>query len=73
LTSFNGKLPSILNALTTEIEGRKLVLEVAPAFGREPIRAIAMDTTDGCVRGQKVVDTGEPIMVPVGPETLAVF
>ncbi len=67
---FNGKLPSILNALTTEIEGRKLVLEVAQHLGENTVRAIAMDTTDGMVRGQKVMDTGEPIMVPVGPETL---
>ncbi|MGE4351404.1 MAG: F0F1 ATP synthase subunit beta [Bdellovibrionales bacterium] len=67
---FNGKLPSILNALTTEIEGRKLVLEVAQHLGENTVRAIAMDTTDGMVRGQKVVDLGHPIMVPVGPETL---
>ncbi len=67
---FSGNLPSILNALTTEIEGRKLVLEVAQHLGENTIRAIAMDTTDGMVRGQKVFDTGEPIMVPVGPETL---
>ena len=67
---FTGKLPSILNALTTEIEGRKLVLEVAQHLGENTVRAIAMDTTDGMVRGQKVVDLGHPIMVPVGPETL---
>ncbi len=67
---FTGKLPSILNALTTEIEGRKLVLEVAQHLGENTVRAIAMDTTDGMVRGQKVMDTGEPISVPVGPETL---
>ncbi len=67
---FDGKLPSILNALVTEIEGRKLVLEVAQHLGENTVRAIAMDTTDGMVRGQKVSDTGEPIMVPVGPETL---
>ncbi|MDX9690295.1 MAG: F0F1 ATP synthase subunit beta [Proteobacteria bacterium] len=67
---FEGKLPSILNALTTEIEGRKLVLEVAQHLGENTVRAIAMDTTDGMVRGQKVADTGSPIMVPVGPETL---
>jgi len=67
---FNGKLPSILNALTTEIEGRQLVLEVAQHLGEKTVRAIAMDTTDGMVRGQKVVDLGHPIMMPVGPETL---
>ncbi len=67
---FDGVLPSILNALTTEIEGRKLVLEVAQHLGENTVRAIAMDTTDGMVRGQKVVDLGCPIMVPVGPETL---
>ncbi len=67
---FDGKLPSILNALTTEIEGRKLVLEVAQHLGENTVRAIAMDTTDGMVRGQKVVDLGHPIMMPVGPETL---
>jgi len=67
---FEGKLPSILNALTTEIEGRKLVLEVAQHLGENTVRAIAMDTTDGMVRGQKVTDTGSPIMVPVGPATL---
>ncbi len=67
---FDGVLPSILNALTTEIEGRKLVLEVAQHLGENTVRAIAMDTTDGMVRGQKVVDLGMPIMMPVGPETL---
>jgi len=67
---FEGQMPSILNALTTEIEGRKLVLEVAQHLGENTLRAIAMDTTDGMVRGQKVFDTGEPITVPVGPETL---
>jgi len=68
--SFDGQLPSILNALETEIEGRKLTLEVAQHLGENTVRAIAMDTTDGMVRGQKVSDTGAPIMVPVGPETL---
>ena len=67
---FEGKLPSILNAMTTEIEGRKLVLEVAQHLGENTVRAIAMDTTDGMVRGQKVTDLGHPIMMPVGPETL---
>jgi len=67
---FVGNLPSILNALTTEIEGRKLILEVAQHLGENTVRAVAMDTTDGMVRGQKVFDTGAPITVPVGPETL---
>lgn len=67
---FEGELPSILNALTTEIEGRKLVLEVAQHLGENSVRAIAMDTTDGMVRGQPVADSGAPITVPVGPETL---
>src|ERR1700722_5626828 len=67
---FDGELPSILNALHTENEGKRLVLEVAQHLGENTVRAIAMDTTDGLVRGQKVADTGAPIMVPVGPETL---
>src|ERR1700691_1907912 len=67
---FDGELPSILNALTTENEGKRLVLEVAQHLGESTVRAIAMDTTDGLVRGQKVADTGAPITVPVGPETL---
>ncbi len=67
---FEGDLPEILNALTTEIDGRKLVLEVAQHLGENTLRCIAMDTTDGLVRGQKVTDTGGPITVPVGPETL---
>ena len=67
---FEGDLPAILNALHVEHEGHTLVLEVAQHLGESVVRTIAMDTTDGLVRGQKVVDTGEPIMVPVGPETL---
>src|SRR5580698_6184953 len=67
---FDGELPSILNALHTENEGKRLVLEVAQHLGENTVRAIAMDTTDGMVRGQKVSDTGAPITVPVGPETL---
>ena len=68
--SFDGKLPAILNALETENEGKKLVLEVAQHLGENTVRAIAMDSTDGLVRGKEVVDTGHPISVPVGPETL---
>jgi len=67
---FDGELPAILNALHTENEGKRLVLEVAQHLGEQTVRAVAMDTTDGMVRGMKVTDTGAPIMVPVGPETL---
>ncbi len=67
---FDGELPSMLNALHTENEGKRLVLEVAQHLGENTVRTIAMDSTDGMVRGQKVIDTGAPIMVPVGPETL---
>ncbi len=68
--SFDGELPAILNALETSVEGRRLVLEVAQHLGESTVRTIAMDTTDGCVRGQEVTDTGEQISVPVGPMTL---
>ncbi|MCL2469208.1 MAG: F0F1 ATP synthase subunit beta [Alphaproteobacteria bacterium] len=67
---FDGKLPSILNALKTKVEDRELTLEVAQHLGENTVRAIAMDTTDGMVRGQVVTDEGHPIMMPVGPETL---
>ena len=67
---FEGELPEILNALEVDNHGRRLVLEVAQHLGESQVRAIAMDTTDGLVRGAKVTDTGEPIMMPVGPETL---
>ena len=67
---FDGDLPFIQNALTCIIDGRNLVLEVAQELGERTVRAIAMDSTDGMVRGQEVVDTGAPINVPVGPETL---
>ncbi|MEJ0062614.1 MAG: F0F1 ATP synthase subunit beta [Alphaproteobacteria bacterium] len=67
---FDGNLPSILSALTTKNEGRDLVMEVAQHLGENSVRCIAMDTTDGLTRGQKVSDTGAPITVPVGPETL---
>jgi F-type H+/Na+-transporting ATPase subunit beta len=67
---FEGDKPAILNALTVELEGRRLVLEVAQHIGENTVRTIAMDTTDGLVRGTKAVDTGSPIMVPVGPECL---
>src|SRR5579871_546430 len=67
---FDGDLPFIQNALHTKIEDRTLVLEVAQELGERTVRCIAMDSTDGMVRGQEVVDTGGPITVPVGPETL---
>jgi F-type H+-transporting ATPase subunit beta len=67
---FDGELPSILNALHTDNAGRTLVLEVAQHLGENTVRTIAMDTTDGLVRGAEVADTGGPIMMPVGPETL---
>jgi F-type H+/Na+-transporting ATPase subunit beta len=66
----DGHLPSILNALECEHNGSKLVFEVAQHIGENTVRAIAMDVTDGLVRGKEVVDTGRPIMVSVGPETL---
>ncbi len=65
-----GKLPAILNALETENDGKRLVLEVAQHLGESEVRTIAMDATDGLTRGQEVTDTGSPISVPVGPETL---
>jgi F-type H+-transporting ATPase subunit beta len=67
---FDGELPSILNALSTQNEGKALILEVAQHLGENTVRTIAMDTTDGLVRGQSVTDTGAPITVPVGPATL---
>jgi F-type H+-transporting ATPase subunit beta len=68
--AFNGNLPEILTALETSVEGRRLVLEVAQHLGENTVRTIAMDSTDGLVRGQPVTDTGSQIRVPVGPETL---
>src|SRR5215475_3639303 len=67
---FDGHLPDIYNALETTNRGNRLVLEVAQHLGESTVRAIAMDTTDGLVRGQDVTDTGSPIAVPVGEETL---
>jgi F-type H+-transporting ATPase subunit beta len=67
---FDGDLPAILNALTVSIGGQKVVLEVAQQLGENTVRTIAMDTTDGLVRGAEVTDTGAPITVPVGPGTL---
>ncbi|MCL4677805.1 MAG: F0F1 ATP synthase subunit beta [Alphaproteobacteria bacterium] len=65
-----GEVPEILNALKTDNNGKELVLEVAQHLGENTVRAIAMDMTDGMVRGTEVIDTGAPIAVPVGPETL---
>jgi F-type H+-transporting ATPase subunit beta len=67
---FDGHLPAILNALQTDNHGNKLILEVAQHLGEATVRTIAMDGTDGLTRGQEVVDTGEPIAMPVGRETL---
>ncbi|NIZ11052.1 F0F1 ATP synthase subunit beta [Pseudooceanicola sp. HF7] len=67
---FDGHLPAILNALTTDNNGNKLVLEVAQHLGENTVRTIAMDATEGLVRGQEVTDTEGPIMVPVGNATL---
>ncbi len=67
---FDDHLPEILNALNLQHEGKTLVLEVAQHLGESTVRTIAMDTTEGLVRGTEVTDTGEAICVPVGPETL---
>jgi len=67
---FTGDLPPILNALETTNDGKRLVLEVAQHLGGSVVRAIAMDASEGLVRGQEVTDTGSPITVPVGPEML---
>jgi len=68
--AFDGPLPEILNALETENHGKRLVLEVAQHLGEQTVRTIAMDATEGLVRGQDVTDTGHSIRVPVGPGTL---
>ncbi len=68
--AFDDQLPEILTALETKVEDRRLVLEVAQHLGENTVRTIAMDSTDGVVRGQEVVDTGSQIRVPVGPATL---
>ncbi len=68
--AFEGELPPILNALETSNNGNRLVLEVAQHLGENTVRTIAMDATEGLVRGQAVSDTGSPIMMPVGDETL---
>ena len=67
---FEGQLPEILTALECDNSGNRLVLEVAQHLGEAAVRTIAMDSTEGLKRGDKVTDTGSPIKVPVGPETL---
>ncbi|MED5301061.1 MAG: F0F1 ATP synthase subunit beta [Pseudomonadota bacterium] len=67
---FEGDLPPILNALHTQNGDTRLVLEVAQHLGENMVRTIAMDSTEGLVRGSEVIDTGDAIKVPVGPETL---
>ena len=67
---FDEQLPAILNALETLNNGKRLVLEVAQHLGENTVRTIAMDATEGLVRGEKVTDTGGPITVPVGNSTL---
>ena len=67
---FEDHLPAILNALETKNGGNRLVLEVAQHLGESTVRTVAMDSSEGLVRGQEVTDTGEPIAVPVGPGLL---
>ena len=67
---FIGELPAIMSALTVDNNGKELVLEVAQHLGENSVRTIAMDSTEGLQRSKAVTDTGNPIMVPVGPETL---
>jgi len=65
-----GTMPDILNALEMDVNGKRLVLEVAQHLGENTVRTIAMDSTDGLERGMEVTDTGAPISMPVGQETL---
>jgi len=67
---FEGPLPEILNALETDNNGNRLILEVAQHLGESTVRTVAMDSTEGLVRGNEVVDTGQAIAVPVGDGTL---
>ena len=67
---FTDTLPAILNALETDNNGNRLILEVAQHLGENTVRCIAMDASEGLVRGQEVIDTGAPISVPVGNATL---
>jgi len=68
--SFEGELPAIMNALEVDNSGNKLILEVAQHLGENAVRTIAMDSTEGLVRGQTATDLNSPISMPVGPETL---
>ena len=68
--SFEGELPAIMNALKVDNNGNKLILEVAQHLGENTVRTIAMDSTEGLVRGQTATDLDAPISMPVGPETL---
>jgi F-type H+-transporting ATPase subunit beta len=68
--SFEGDLPEIYTALQVDNQGNKLILEVAQHLGEGSVRTIAMDSTEGLKRGDVVINTGSPISVPVGPETL---
>ena len=70
---FDENLPAILNALETTNQGNRLVLEVAQQLGENTVRTVAMDTSEGLVRGQEVTDTGAPISVPVGAGLLGRF
>ncbi len=67
---FENELPPILNALHVKVDGKRVVLEVAQHLGENTLRSIAMSATEGLKRGEEVTDTGAPIQVPVGPETL---
>jgi len=67
---FEDELPAILNALETDNNGNRLILEVAQHLGENTVRCIAMDSSEGLVRGSKVTDTGDTIRVPVGDGTL---
>ena len=67
---FDGPLPAILNALHAQNEGKTLVLEVAQHLGEDTVRCVAMDSTEGLQRGQRVTSTGMPITVPVGKAVL---
>ena len=67
---FDDKLPEILTALECKNGDNRLVLEVAQHLGESSVRTIAMDATEGLKRGDEVIDTGDPIKVPVEPETL---
>ena len=68
--SFENELPEIYTALEVSNSGNKLILEVAQHLGENSVRTIAMDATEGLKRGDEVINTENPISVPVGPETL---